>query len=254
VRAGRLGQRRQRGLERQVRGAAGEHTGEERLDEAVHDLAAEAPADVVRHRHVAVPVEGRQYEVLTGPVDALRGDDTGPGEVVHVAGHAHELTVRLLPDLAPGPDRRRGHTRRHDLLAEPGVLDQPGGPAPVGVEGLGALVDRDARHLGDRQLPAEPGRRLQDRHPDRLVAELERRRQPRDTTPDDDHMGLSTHLILFGASHSTRSFVVSVVEAVPTPAPGVRTGPGSLAVRPSPAVEGGWRAGARRRTSGGGRR
>ena len=144
VRAGRLGQARQRRLERQLLRPPGVHPAEQRVDEPVHDLPAEPGAHVAGHRHVAVPVGHGQFRLLAGPGQPVRREQPGLAQLPQIGGHAHELPGGQRMHRAAAPDPGRGGARR-DSARHPG---RPPGPAPVpsGLRASRASAPTSTRH------------------------------------------------------------------------------------------------------------
>ena len=181
-------QRRHGRVEGQLRRASRVHAAEQRVDQPVDDLRAEPGSDVLRDRHVAVPGRRRQIEVTRGAGDSGIGHHAGPGQVVQVGRHAHELPTGQRPQRAERPDRRGGGSWRDALVGQPDLGDEAGTLGAGDEERLRSLVDRDPGHLGYGQLAAQPRRPLEHRHPDRLVSQVERCRQPGDPAAHDHHM------------------------------------------------------------------
>ena len=184
----RGGQRRQRRVEGKLRGQPRVHPAEQRVDQPVDDLGPEPGPDILRDGHITVARGSRQLQVADRARDAIAGHHAGRGQLRHVGRHAHELTARQRPQLAPGPDRRRRGARHHQV--EPGVRDQRGPFRPGDQQRLGPFVHRHAGDLGGGELAAQPRRPLQHGHPGPRVPQEERRRQPGDPAAHDHHVPL----------------------------------------------------------------
>ncbi len=142
-----LRQRGQRRLERQVLAAPRVDAAEQRIDEPVHELSAEPPANPAGHRLIGVAARVRQAEVLPRPRQAGVGQDASSGQLAEVRGHAHELPARQRPDAAAGPDSGRGRAWRLKFAGQAQLADQADAFGTAGEKRLGAGVDGYAADL-----------------------------------------------------------------------------------------------------------
>ena len=181
-------QRRHRGLHRQRVGATGVDPTEQWLDESVHDLPADAggdeltDGDVLAHRcRRDDPVEG--YAQQAGGRQDLAG-----GQGPQVRGDPHELSPRHRPDPAAAEHGGLEDARRHEVVLETDLTGQAQRLRPARDERLRALVHGDPRHVADRELPADVGGGLEQRHLDVGVGahQVPRGGQARDAPADDD--------------------------------------------------------------------
>src|SRR5690606_8332097 len=138
----------------------------------------------------------------------------------------------------PGVDQRGGDARVHQLVAEPGGLRQLPALGPGGEHRLGALVHRDAGHLGDPQLAADPVGALEhgDPHPVAAVPpEVPGRGEARDAPADDRDVPSPVPLRgVPGLALATRSSCHTTDVTVPSPRYGPPPSPRRRASFPGP--------------------
>ena len=161
---------------------------EQRVDEPVGHLVAEARPHQPAHRVVPVPRD-RPQRVLR-----VEGGAPGPGEQVgdggRVGGHTHDGAPRHGVGRPARADRRRGRRRVDDLVGQTELGQARGGLGAAGEEGLGADVDAHAVEVDRGELAAEHAGRLQDGDRRRVPEEgpqAVRRGEPADPAADDDH-------------------------------------------------------------------
>ena len=187
---GEPGQRR---LERQLLRPACVHAAEQRIDQPVHEFLAEPRGHVAGDGHVAVARGRGQRGVGPGAGQPGSGEDPRAGQRVQVGGHPHQLPPRQRPQPLPGPYPGRRRSGQRQLAGQADRTDEVSALRAAGEQRLGACVDRDPGHLGDRELAAEPWRSLQEGHRQAGVTQEERGSEPGDAAAHDDDAGqLST--------------------------------------------------------------
>ena len=102
----------------------------------------------------------RQAEILLRARQAAGRQDSARGKVIQVGRHAHELPPWQRPDRPAGPDPGRRRAGYLQLPVQAELADQASAFRAARQQRLRAVVHRDTRDLGYRELAAEPRRAL----------------------------------------------------------------------------------------------
>ena len=190
VAAGGAGQVGGDGGQAEAIGAAGVDAADERVDQALQHLAAEAAADDLGDRGVGGRPAGREDDVEGGAGRAGRTHDTSARERQRAQGHAEDEAVGEGAQLSSTPQPGAGGRRRHQLVAQAEVPAEVGSPGHPAQEGVGPEVEGDPALPGGADLPADPLGRFHDDDVDAASLQVPGGGQPGDARADDDDPGL----------------------------------------------------------------
>ena len=181
-------QLRHRGSGRDAAGVAGVHPAEQRLDEPVDELVAQAGGDQVAHGHV---VGDGGVGLVARAGQSLGAEHPADGQLVEVERHAHER-ARHRPQRATGPDGGARRGRVDEVGPERGGEGDPLGATRE--HRLRTHVDGEAGDLRAAKLAAEHRGALQEQHVAPGRGEVARRDQSGDSPTDDHHVAHVTSL------------------------------------------------------------
>ncbi len=150
-------------------GVAGVDAADEGVDDALEHLVAEARADQLADRAVALgPVTGqfagrvgRVVEVAAGDLDGLGRHQAAGGELVEVGGHAEDVGLGQAPQGAPHPEVGGGLVGADQLVEQAQLLAEVDRPRHAGEEGVRAQLDGQAGEGLRLDLAAEAVARLE---------------------------------------------------------------------------------------------
>jgi hypothetical protein len=170
-----------------VVGVAGVDAADERVDQALGHLVAEAAPHQGADGDVALGrVEG-DGEVLGRSGQALRGHDARGGQLVEVGGDAEHLRLGQQPQRAPAPHVSPSRGGGHQVAVDaegPAELDALG---HAGQERVGGLVEGAAVERGRAQLAAR-GSGVDDDDRGPADGQLAGGHEPGDPGADDDRV------------------------------------------------------------------
>jgi hypothetical protein len=169
----------------------GVHPAEQRLDETVDELVAQAPGHQVADGHVVA--DGRR-ELVPRADQTLAAEHAARGQLVEVERDPHQR-ARQRPQRAARPHGRRGRRRVHDLRAD--LAGQRQALGTTRQHGLGTDVDGQPRDLGAAQLAADPRGSLEQQDVATRRGEPPGRDQTGDPATHDDHV---PHVVSLGCA------------------------------------------------------
>ena len=152
-----LEQPRCAGPHRDVDGPVGVHAEQQRRDQSIDDVRAEATADVLADRDV---VTGRRRgpDMVEGQLrERQRTEHPAARERTQVGRDAHDEAARHLEQVTVDEQTRRDERGVDEVVAEAEVADEPDRLGSGREHRLGALVDRQPLELGHPQLPTHLG-------------------------------------------------------------------------------------------------
>jgi hypothetical protein len=153
-------------------GRPGVDAAEQRLDQPVDHLAAEAPGDQLPHGHVVGDRPARQQQVQRHAVQAASGQQPAAGERGQVGRQPEQRPGGQRPERAAAPDEGRAGGGGDELVLQAAVAGQRDAVRHPGQHRVGALVDGQPADLAHGHLAADPRGALEHRHPGPAPARL----------------------------------------------------------------------------------
>ena len=163
--SGRCGELCGTGRQTELVGIAGIHSGQQRGDQPLEHLVAEAGAHQVTDRLIISPLgvrSGRTIgpvsagEILGGPGHAGGADDPGGGEGIEISGDPEHETGGERAQRTVGPDPGRGAGRGGQKVVEAEFTAQVHRVGHPGEEGIGAAVDHMTEELPRQDPTTDP--------------------------------------------------------------------------------------------------